>query len=404
MTRKFDSIKDIDGTQETLCLVVRIIDLWVVLTCDNSDHLEMVIMDSNGDKILCVGTKDQFDTWSAMLREVCDFEENSEWTTWLESKTFTQSTEADFDPNKLDPINSDLAYETENSNELDTLVGSEDEGPSKVRYPHFKVTENDEDVKFEVGLQFSGKKQILEAVKTFVIISKKNLKIKKNDKRRVTLIYKQKDCPFYLQVRKSMQASYWQTVSFKNEHCCFRTIRNSQATPEWVSKRLMSLLMHSPDMRLKALVAFALEKWGFRLSMDQAYRAKVKAMEKIEGATRDQYKHLRSYAVELLDKNKNSTVKIKCDLSPHGPVFERMYVCLEACKSAFVTTCRPLIGLGGCFLKGEFGGQLLTAVGKDGNNQMFPIAYGIVESENYSSWKWFIDLLIADLDGIQEGS
>ena len=55
---------------------------------------------------------------------------------------------------------------------------------------------------------FTSKKQILEAVKTFVIISKKNLKIKKNDKRRVTLIYKQKDCPFYLQVRKSMQATY----------------------------------------------------------------------------------------------------------------------------------------------------------------------------------------------------
>eukprot|EP00256_Glycine_max_P068192 XP_025982787.1 uncharacterized protein LOC102664952 isoform X1 [Glycine max] len=165
----------------------------------------------------------------------------------------------------------------------------------------------------------------------------------------------------------------------------------------------MSLLMHSPDMRLKALVAFALEKWGFKLSMDQAYRAKVKAMEKIKGSTRDQYKHLRSYATELLDKNKNSTVKIKCDLSPHGPIFERIYVCLEACKSAFVTTCRPLIELDDCFLKGEFGGQLLTAVGKDGNNQMFPIAYAIVESENYSSWKWFVDLLIVDLDGIQEG-
>ena len=162
----------------------------------------------------------------------------------------------------------------------------------------------------------------------------------------------------------------------------------------------MTLLMHSPNMKLKALVAYAVEKWGFRLSMDQAYRAKVKAMEKIEGATRDQYKHLRSYVVELTEKNKNSTAKIKCDLTPHGPVFERMYVCLEACKSAFVTTCMPLIGLDGCFLKGEFGGQLLTAVGKDGNNQMFPIAYAVVESENYSSWKWFVDLLIADLDGI----
>ena len=49
----------------------------------------------------------------------------------------------------------------------------------------------------------------------------------------------------------------------------------------------MSLLMHSLDMKLKTLVAYAVEKWGFRLSMDQAYRTKVKAMEKIEGATRD---------------------------------------------------------------------------------------------------------------------
>ena len=93
-------------------------------------------------------------------------------------------------------------------------------------------------------------------------------------------------------------------------------------------------------------------------------------------------------------------MKIKCDLTPHGHVFERIHVCLEACKSAFATTCRPLIGLDGYFLKGEYGGQLLSAVGKDGNNQMFPIAYVVVESENYSSWKWFFDLLIADLDGI----
>ena len=126
-------------------------------------------------------------------------------------------------------------------------------------------------------------------------------------------------------------------------------------------------------------------------------------MEKIKGATRDQYKRLRSYDAELIEKNKNSTVKIKCDLTPHGPVFERIYVWLEACKSAFVTTCRPLMGLDGCFLKGEFGGQLMSVVGKDGNNQMFPIAYAVLEYENYSSWKWFVDLLIADLNGIQEG-
>ena len=61
-------------------------------------------------------------------------------------------------------------------------------------------------------------------------------------------------------------------------------------------------------------------------------------MEKIKGATRYRYKHLRSYVVEILDKNKNNIVKLKYDLTPHGLVFKRIYVCLEACKAAFATT------------------------------------------------------------------
>ena len=62
---------------------------------------------------------------------------------------------------------------------MDTPDGRDDERPPKVIFPRFKVPENDEDVKFEVGLQFSNKKQILEAIKTFAIMSKKNLKVKK---------------------------------------------------------------------------------------------------------------------------------------------------------------------------------------------------------------------------------
>jgi len=36
-----------------------------------------------------------------------------------------------------------------------------------------------------------------------------------------------------------------------------------------------------------------------------------------------------------------------------------MYV-FFACKKAFVTSCRPLIGLDGCFLMGTYGGKLLA--------------------------------------------
>lgn len=48
-------------------------------------------------------------------------------------------------------------------------------------------------------------------------------------------------------------------------------------------------------------------------------------------------------------------------------------------------------------MKGPWPGQLLTAIGIDGNNGMWPIAYAVVEKENKSSWKWFLELVIEDL-------
>nr|KYP60270.1 hypothetical protein KK1_015723 [Cajanus cajan] len=81
---------------------------------------------------------------------------------------------------------------------------------------------------------------------------------------------------------------------------------------------------------------------------------------------------------------------------------KKIYICFEACKSAFVHTCRPLIGLDGCFLKGDYGGQLIAIVGKDGNNQMIPIAFAVVEPKTRDSWTWFIDLLLEELGSIKK--
>ncbi|CAK8571344.1 unnamed protein product [Lathyrus sativus] len=125
-------------------------------------------------------------------------------------------------------------------------------------------------------------------------------------------------------------------------------------------------------------------------------------MKLIQGVGREQFTHLISYGEELLKSNPNSTVKIKCADSDGGPVFERIYVCLEACKAAFATTCRPLIELDACFLKGDFGGQLIGVVGKDGNNKIYPIAYAVVEAEMKHSWKWFLNLLLEYLQSIQD--
>ena len=97
--------------------------------------------------------------------------------------------------------------------------------------------------------------------------------------------------------------------------------------------------------------------------------------------------------------NKDNTVKISTTRENEGdaPHFKRFYVCYDGLKKAWKTGCRPILGLDGCFLKTVCGGQLLSAVGRDGNNCILPVAMAVVETESYDSWSWFLMLLVDDL-------
>ncbi|XP_072087129.1 uncharacterized protein [Arachis hypogaea] len=110
-----------------------------------------------------------------------------------------------------------------------------------------------------------------------------------------------------------------------------------------------------------------------------AMRTKQIALDEIQGTFREQYKRIYDYGYELL---------------------RRIYVCLEACKQSF-QHCRSFIGLDRCFLKTPQGGQLLTAIGWDSNDQMLPIAYAVVEVETKDSWIWFLNHLASDI-GIEK--
>ena len=111
------------------------------------------------------------------------------------------------------------------------------------------------------------------------------------------------------------------------------------------------------------------------------YYARAKAWSKIFGHYKQKYEMLPHYAVEIFMANLNKIVKIKCD----NNVFQRFYICFDSLRKRFLVRCRPFISLDGCFLKGRFGGQLLAGVGRDGNNQMYSIAWAVVESEQTDS-------------------
>ncbi|XP_043710503.1 uncharacterized protein LOC122659461 [Telopea speciosissima] len=129
----------------------------------------------------------------------------------------------------------------------------------------------------------------------------------------------------------------------------------------------------------------------------QYYRARVRAREWIEGSHAESYALLPKYGNKLLEKNAGSNYVIESELRTvllkEVRVFKRLFICFEACKKGFLNGCRPFIGLDGCHLKGPYGGVLLVAISVDGNNGLFPVAFGVVESECKDSWIFFLQHL-----------
>ena len=76
-------------------------------------------------------------------------------------------------------------------------------------------------------------------------------------------------------------------------------------------------------------------------------------------------------------------------------------MCLDAAIKG-LKFCRPIISLDGCFLKAGYKGQLLVAIARDANDNMFSIAYAVVEAELKDSWSWFLDRLLKDIGPAKE--
>ncbi|WOG95592.1 hypothetical protein DCAR_0414917 [Daucus carota subsp. sativus] len=122
-------------------------------------------------------------------------------------------------------------------------------------------------------------------------------------------------------------------------------------------------------------------------------RARRKCMKNIKGIDADQYAKLWDYRMDLLQRNPNSTIELQfesgkpqyltdsCKCLGLPGVFKRMYKCFGRLKHAFKLACRKVIGLDGTHIKNHYKGQILTTVGVDPNNCMYPLAYAVVETE-----------------------
>ncbi|XP_073138019.1 uncharacterized protein [Henckelia pumila] len=63
--------------------------------------------------------------------------------------------------------------------------------------------------------------------------------------------------------------------------------------------------------------------------------------------------------------------------------------CYDKLRCGFATGCRPMIFLDDTHIKNKYKGSILVAVGKEANDDLFTLAYSVVDAENDCNWEWF---------------
>ncbi|GJU35487.1 multidrug resistance-associated protein 5 [Tanacetum coccineum] len=128
-----------------------------------------------------------------------------------------------------------------------------------------------------------------------------------------------------------------------DEHVCSRTYEyGSLITSNWIARNYAKKIMINPSIKVKDIVALVLKKYKCKVSVSQARRGKIKALQQYQTCLEDHYGMLWSYAAEILNSNEGSTCKVGVDVMPDG---------------------------------------------RDGNNQIYPIAWAVELESGAKGWQ-----------------
>ncbi|KAK4838645.1 hypothetical protein QYF36_015314 [Acer negundo] len=196
------------------------------------------------------------------------------------------------------------------------------------------------------GQFFPSKKDLKRLVGHFAMHHNFEWKVKRSNKTTLHLVCIIDDCTWKLRAVRRDEGTYFQVRSFVNEHSCpLEEIhrRHRQASAVIIGE----------------VVAPRLQQHDGRLMRPKDVIADMKTM----------------YGIQIMYR---SSIR------------------------GFRRCIRPVIAVDGTHLKGRFGGTMFVATAQDGNEQVYPIAFGYGDSENNLSWEWFLECLRGALGNIDD--
>ncbi|XP_013617639.1 PREDICTED: uncharacterized protein LOC106324172 [Brassica oleracea var. oleracea] len=182
--------------------------------------------------------------------------------------------------------------------------------------------------------------------------------------------------------------------------CTERSNRSRQATPDILGELYKNFLGDvGPAVRLTSVGIAITKQCGVKMDYWKSHQTLKFAREIDEGTPMCGFESLPSYLYMIRRANPSTVTRLHIDELGR---FMYVFLAFGASVNGF-PFMRKVVAVNGTFLNGKYKGTLLTALAHDGNFQIFPIAFAVVDTENGFSWHWFftqLKLLIPDDEGL----
>ena len=270
---------------------------------------------------------------------------------------------------------------------------------------------------------FIRKADLVTAMKVIAMRNNFQFKVERSSQTRYSIVCMNSDCAWNMIASVCSQSKIWVIRSYVNAHNCFGNntqVQNRQVSSSLVGQCVKQDLSGALGNSLTPLGVVDIMRTRFKVEISyfKAWKGRTKALTEIRGKFEESYSHLPIIGEMIRQKNPG-TVAICVYLFVLFSVYLGLYMYINLFltnfSGSFTETvnddngnfkyfflavsasirgwnfCRPVISVDGTFLKGKYHGTLLLATAHDGDNHLFPLAFGIVDSENDKSWLWFME-------------
>ncbi|XP_057739717.1 uncharacterized protein LOC130956737 [Arachis stenosperma] len=270
------------------------------------------------------------------------------------------------------------------------------------------------DGEFRVGMEFSSREAVIKAVKDYSI--RRSVDYRLFESEPLTFYAKctqyGSGCDWLIRVSLISRKYCWVIRRYNGSHTCTRaTISqdHSKLDSITITEAIKPLVEADPSLKVKSVIAEVQSKFNYTVSYRKAWLAKQKAVKKIFGGWEASYEALPIWFEAMCHKEPSAVVHFETmpayqgdelvgDIRVMHRVFWSYYPCIRAFRH-----CKPIVQVDGTHLYGKYKGCLLVAVSQDGNNNIVPIAFAIVEGETSDAWHFFLSNLrqhVVTRDGV----